>query len=417
VRQEEDSIGKIQLPSDRLYGVRTARCLENLSFSGCTLSQYPELISALAVVKKACALANIEAATIPAELGSMISAQCDRLLSGEFQEHFPVDMLHGGGYIAFNTNINEVLANLANAAAGSGIGTYAPVDPKTHVNCGQSTADVCHTAVRLAIIGSFEKLSSALDLLISSFRRLQTEFAPINTVARTCLQDAMPVSLGESFGAYTAFVERRKQECARAVADLHQINLGGTVIGSGDGADEKYRHNVVQKLSNICQRNLRWRANLYDAAQNIDDLIAVSSQLRILAEGLIKIAKDIRLLSSGPNCGFSELVLPAVQEGSSFFAGKINPVVPETMIQACMQVLGCDRAAAAALEHAELNLNIFEGVAAKNVLDACRMLTAATQLFELKCVSGIRARQDVCQSHAESVMTPSARLAKGVAIT
>jgi aspartate ammonia-lyase len=378
-----------------------------MSFSGQSLSQYPQLIASLAIVKRACAQANIMAGTLPSQLGALIAEQCNRLIGGEYREQFPVDMLHGGGYIAFNTNINEVIANLANIAAGGHAGTYTPIDPKSHVNCGQSTADVCHTAVRLAIIQLFASLQDALQDLGEHFQRLAVELRPVQTIARTCLQDAMPVSLGESFGAYAAFIERRARECRRAVLSLQEINLGGTVIGSGEGADERYRQLVVNELRTLTGLDLNWRANLYDAAQNIDDLILVSSQLRILAEGLIKIAKDIRLLSSGPNCGFSEVVLPAVQEGSSFFAGKINPVVPETLIQACMQVIGCDRAASAALEHAELNLNVFEGVATKNIMDQINMLAAATRLFTNKCISGIAAREETCRRHAQSVPRPT----------
>lgn len=407
MRFEEDSLGKIELPSDCLYGVRTSRCLTNLSFSGYQLSQYPELITSLAEVKTACAQANAEAGDLPQEIADLISQQCDSLIRGLHHDHFPVDMLHGGGYIAFNSNINEVVANLANMSVGKSPGVYSPVDPKLHVNCSQSTADACHTASRIAVLRRAKALIDCLNSLSVTARHLERTLRPVQTIARTCLQDAMTVSLGETFSAFASFLDRRKIALTQATELMKQVNLGGTVIGSGDGASPKYRTVAIDRLNDVTGLNLHARSNLFDAAQNIDDLCGISAQLRLLAEGLIKFAKDLRLMSSGPNCGFGELVLPAVQEGSSFFAGKINPVVPETLIQACMQVLGCDRACSAALEHGELNLNVFEGVATKNILDALRMLTSALQLFSAKCLDGITAQAQTCEKYALSVKQPA----------
>ncbi len=398
-RRESDSFGEIELPSCSLYGARTARCVENTSVGGPKLSDYPELVVALAQVKSACAKANLQAGLMEPQIASLILSATQEIVSGRHHDHFPVDMLHGGGYIGFNTNINEVIANLANISAGGTIGTYTPVHPKHHVNQGQSTADACHTAARLAIIFSAEQLFESLSRLQNEFGSLREKFAPVATVARTCLQDAMPVSVGENFGAWAAFCHRRLQSSREAIQAIHHVNLGGTVIGCGTGADHRYQEVVIDCLSTVTDRQMKRRDNLFDAAQNIDDLANVSAQMRILAEGLIKIAKDIRLLSSGPNCGFGELILPAVQEGSSFFAGKVNPVVPETLIQTAMQVIGNDRAVSASLEHGELNLNVFEGVACKNIIDSQRMLARAIDLFIAKCLEGISVNEQRCQQY------------------
>jgi aspartate ammonia-lyase len=402
-RRECDSFGEIELPSSSLYGARTARCVENTSVGGATLSNYPELVVALAQVKSACATANLQAGLMEPQIASLILNAAQEIISGKYYDHFPVDMLHGGGYIGFNTNINEVVANLANLSAGGAIGTYTPVHAKEHVNQGQSTADACHTAARLAIISSSQPLFSALSRLQTVFDSLQTKFASVATVARTCLQDAMPVKVGENFGASAAFCHRRLQSSREAIQAIHHVNLGGTVIGCGAGADPRYRELVIDCLSAVTDRPMKRRDNLFDAAQNIDDLANVSAQLRILAEGLIKIAKDIRLLSSGPNAGFGELILPAVQEGSSFFAGKVNPIVPETLIQTAMQVIGNDRAVGASLEHGELNLNIFEGIACKNIIDSQRILARALDLFTAKCLDGISVNEERCEQYVTTL--------------
>lgn len=403
VRIENDSFGELELPSDCLYGVRTARCIGNTSVGSAPLSAYPELIRALSVVKRACARANIECGFIDAQTGRLILDACNDVYSGEYDEHFPVDMLHGGGYIGFNININEVLANVANRKAGQTHGRYEPVCPKQHVNLHQSTADSCATAARLAVIEKSESLCRSINRFNECVRLLKERYASTKTVARTCLMDAMPVFMGETFGAWSAFMKRRLSAFQSSVADLHGINLGGTVVGSGTGAEESYRSCVVDFLRESSGRKMFIRSNLYDAAQNIDDLGSVSSQLRLMSDGLLKIASDIRLLASGPHCGFGELKLPAVQEGSSFFPGKVNPVVPETVMQVCMQIAGYDRAVQGALEHGELNLNVFEGLALKNILDALRILDNAINLFTEKCIEGIEVNIERCEEHLSSL--------------
>jgi aspartate ammonia-lyase len=399
-RIEKDLIGERAIPADALYGIHTVRAIENLGFSRRILANYPDYIRALAIVKKAASRANRDAHVIDARRQDAIERACDALIRGEHLAHFPIDMLAGGGSIAVNMNVNEVVANLASEHLGGARGTYQPVHPKTHVNASQSTADVCHTAVRMTISSRWSGLRRVLSQCVATFRKKAEELRPIITVSRTCLQDASPVSLGELFGGHAEVIARRTGELAQSLKALTRINLGGTAIGSGSGASASYRRAILKQLNEVAGQKFTLHPNLYDAAQNIDDLGAVSAQLAMLAEVLIKIAQDLRLLASGPNGGFGEINLPAVQEGSSIFHGKINPVIPETMIQCCFQVLGCERVARLALERGELNLNVFEGAAAANVFDAIEMMARSVALFSDRCVSGITANKKRCKELA-----------------
>jgi aspartate ammonia-lyase len=394
-------LGERAVPADALYGIRTVRAIENLSFSGRILGNYPDYIRALATVKKAAARANRDAHAIDARRQSAIERACDALIRGEHLAQFPIDLLAGGGSIAVNMNVNEVVANLASEYLGGARGTYRPVNPKLHVNASQSTADVCHTAIRrMTVLSRWNGLRRVLARCVAAFRAKAAELRPVITISRTCLQDASRVSLGELFGAHAEAIERRAGELANSVRALARINLGGTAIGSGSGAPAIYRRMIVKRLNQVSGHKLTLRRKLYDAAQNMDDLAAVSAQLAMLAEVLIKVAQDLRLLASGPEGGFGEIILPAVQEGSSFFPGKINPVLPETMLQCCFQVLGCERATRLALERGELNLNVFEGAAATNLFDAIDMMQRSLALFVERCVSGIAANRKRCRELA-----------------
>ena len=403
MRRETDLLGELDVPADALFGIHTIRALNSLNFSNHTLGHYPAYITALAQVKKAAARANRDAAVIPSRLARAIERACDSLIHGDHHDSFPVDLLSGGGEIAVNMNLNEVIANLANEALGARRGDYAPMHPKTHVNASQSTADVCHTAARIAILRMWDDLETALDACAATLRAKAREMAPITTLSRTCLRDAEPTSLGEFLGGQAQALKRRTRELARSIAALRLINLGGTAIGSGRGAPPRYRARVVRYLRDFTGIALRSRANLYDAAQNIDDLGEVAAKLGLLVEVLIKIASDLRLLSSGPEGGFGELNLPAVQEGSSFFPGKINPAVPETMLQCCFQVLGSERTVRLALERGELNLNVFSGAAVVNLFDMITMLKRSVTLFTDNCLTGLTANEERCHTLA----TPS----------
>ncbi len=394
-RVETDSLGRVEVPVDALYGARTARAVDNLSFSGRILGDCTVYLAALGSVKRAAARANREADVLQPEVAAAIEVAASRIADTDMRPHFPVDLLGGGGSIGIHINVNEVVANLANEARGGRRGEYAPVRP-ADVGASQSTADVCHTALRVAILCEWPRLRTTLDALESAISRKAAELAGVETMARTCLRDAMPVSLDVLFGGYAALLTRRTQELQGCIDKLYAVSLGGTVIGTSEGAPVLYRDRVVPVLAEIVGLALVSRECRSDALQNSDDVAAISSQLRLLAEALMKVGADLRLLSSGPRGGFGELELPVVQEGSSFFAGKSNPVVPETVIQCAFQVLGCDRAVQAANEHAELYLNVFDGLAAVNVLDSLRMLTQAVALLDTRCLRELRANVERC---------------------
>jgi len=399
-RVERDLLGELEIDAAALYGVHTARAVQSLSFSGRRLADYPRYLHALVAVKQAAARANRDAGVLDSGLAGAIENACAALRAGRHQNQFPVDLLAGGGGIAVNMNVNEVIANLANEALGGARGVYEPVHPKLHVNASQSTADVCHSATRLAILDHWTDLHRALKGCGAAVRAKADALRPVMTMSRTCLRDGFAVSLGDLFGGFAAAIERRTAELDRAVQAFRQVNLGGTVIGSGTGAPPAYCAVVVHHLSEIAGTQLTRRANLYDAAQNIDDLAAVSAQAALLASVLIKVAQDLRLLASGPAGGFGEIDLPAVQEGSSFFPGQINPVVPETVLQCCFQVLACDRAVQLSCARGELYLNVFEGLAAVNLFDALAMLTGAVPLL-VRCVTGLTANEERCRELAE----------------
>lgn len=404
VRVESDIFGELEIPREALFGVNTQRTVQNLSFSGRTLSKYPEYIQTLCLVKKAAATANVEAGILSEEVYNAISFACTEISSGIHNGHFPVDMLHGGGGIGVNMNINEVIANVANEYLGGERGTYSPVHHVEHVNASQSTSDVCHTSIRMAILVSYQSLKRQIESLIEAIEDKVVEFQEVTTISRTCLQDGIRIKVGESFSGYAAGFKRCSIGIADSMNALYQVNLGGTVIGSGRGAPVTYRDVVVERLSDISGLPLKLRANLFDAAKNIDDLARVSGELRIFASSLIKMAKDFRLLSSGPEAGFAEFQLPAIQAGSSFFPGKVNPVLPETLIQCGFQIIACDRAVQATLEHGELDLNVFEGAAGANLLEAMKMLECTLMNFTSGCIRGMELNRQRCEELSNSII-------------
>jgi aspartate ammonia-lyase len=399
-RVERDALGELALPAEALYGIHTARALQSLSVSRRSLGSCTPYVRALAAVKGAAARANADAGVLSAEIAHAIDLASSRISCGALDHALVADLLSGGGSIAVHMNMAEVIANVASESLGGRRGEYALVHPKRHVNASQSTADVCHTALRLAILEQSSSLLTALKELAASFDAKVRELGHVPTLARTCLQDALPTTLALLFSGHTALVRRRAAELLHSLEGLHSVALGGTVLGSGDGAPAGYRERVVPLLAARTGVALRAHPAPFDLLQNGDDLGAVSAQLALLAQGLAKIAEDLRLLGSGPRGGFGEITLPHLQEGSSFFANKSNPLVPETLLHACFQTLGCDRAVQAALAHAELHLNVFDGLAALNVLDALELLSHAVARFNEGCVRGLVANEARCRELA-----------------
>jgi len=390
-RTENDFLGPVKVPAGVLYGGQTQRALNNFPLAGeRSIGHYPTLIQALLQVKWAAAEANQQAHFLDKRVAQAIIQSADDLSEENACQHFPVHRLHGGGGTSANMNANEVLANASEERLGGQRGEYRWVHPNDHVNLHQSSNDVYPTACRMGVISQWPHLSGALERLRQTFQDKALQFCQAPRIARTCLQDAVPVTFGDLFGSYEALLDRSHGRIAQAVEVLHTINLGGTIVGRAVDVPDSYRNRIVPALQ-VVTRDIAYHEvrNLFDAAQNPDDLVAVSSALELLAKSMIKIAKDLRLLSSGPETGLGEIRLPAVQPGSSIMPGKVNPVIPEFVIQSSFQVVGNHTACSAALDHGELDLNVWESVTVFNILDSMQLLSNATIMLAKLCVQEI----------------------------
>ncbi len=377
-----------------LYGEQTKLTVENMSFSGRELNDYPEYIVNAAKVKKACAIANYTVGDLEIGVFKAINSACNALIEGQYPGQFPVDVFHGGGGIGINMNLNEVIAGIAGGK----------VDPIEHVNRSQSTSDVCHTAMRMTVDEMLKTLLKEVEFMQEVLKEKADEFEKVDTIARTCFQDGMRVSSGAIFAATASAVSRRYKSLVKISKEMRSINLGWTVIGSGIGASDAYREIIIDELRGITGKDFAWSENLYDAAEYPDDLADVSAEIRVISEIMAKLARDLRLLSSGPEAGFKEIVLPAVQKGSSFFPGKVNPVVPETMIQCSMLITGSDNVIQSCVGAGEIHLNLWEDMMGFLLMDSIRRLTKALQLFREHCLKEIRLNEENCRKYANSSM-------------
>jgi len=377
---------------EKLYGKQTELTIRNMSFSGTSLSEYPEYIANAARVKKACAAANLKVGGLTEDQARAIENACDILISGGYTEQFPIDVYHGGGGIGINMNLNEVLASLA----GDGI------EAVNHVNMSQSTSDLCHTALRMTLWELGDGLLYQLWHMKESLDKKAEEFSNIQTIARTCWQDGMRVSLSKVFEGAASAVAARYKTLTRAIEEMRLVNIGWTVIGSGTGAGDGYRKYILQELAAVTGKGFQWCEDPYCAAQYPTDLAQLSAEVRMIAEILCKLAEDIRLLSSGPETGLGEISVPPVQAGSSFFPGKVNPVIPETMMQCTMLIEGNDSIIQNAMGKGEIHLNLWEEMMGFLLMDNISRLTKMISLFGTKCVDGITANKEVCESYANS---------------
>lgn len=414
-RTEHDLIGDLEVPADALYGIQTQRSIENFPLKGeKPLSAYPELIIAMLQVKKAAALANIKAGDLDGDLGKALINTIDELLADYPDDQFPVHSFHGGGAISTNMNVNEVVANSTNRLSfQKALGSYSPIHPNDHVNLNQSTNDVVATACHLAILKKWEGLEKALDELSREFDRQGKKWQDVLKISRTCLQDAVEISFKEFFSGYSAFTDRNIERLRGAASGLCHVNLGGNIIGRRGDTSDAYFDTVIESLQTVMgTKRFQRNPNLFDGSQNIDDMTHVASQLDILARGLVKIAKDFRLMSSGPMTGFGEITLPGVQPGSSAMPGKINPSVPEFLIQCCFQAVGRCCSARMALDHGELDLNVWESVVIINVLDAMACLENGIRIFTTLCLAGIQVNLAINEKNINTIIPLLIRLKK-----
>jgi aspartate ammonia-lyase len=408
-RLERDALGPRAIPAGARYGIHTLRAVEALGISRHRLGDQPDLVKALGEVKQAAARANGDAGALSAGPSRAIDRAAARLAANEpeLNDDLIADLLSGGGSIAVHMNVNEVLANVANESLGRPLGAYDPITPKAHVGASQSTADVCHTASRLAILAGLERLDAILEQTIHSLADVVRRMDGTDTLARTCLQDAMVAPAGLIFDGTLAALTRRRASLARAAEPLSGVVLGGTVIGTGAGAPVLYRERVVPHLCEVTGRNLFLHPHRASALQHSDDLVAVAAELAGIAHVATKLAQDIRLLSSGPEGGFAEVIVPHVLEGSSFFGDKRNPVIAETMMVGAMQVIGHEAAVRAASSRAELHLQVFDNVAVVNVLDATAILATSLERFDQACLRGVTVDHQRA-AHLAATVTPPA---------
>jgi aspartate ammonia-lyase len=389
-REERDSLGTFIVPADALYGVQTARALDNFPISG--FRAFPALIEAIVIVKKAAALTNRDLGRLDTTRADAIAHAADEILNGQYRDQFVVDAFQAGAGTSFNMNANEVLANRANERLQVERGDYKTgVHPNDHVNMAQSTNDVFPTAMRLAGLMLAKPLAEQIARCATAFEAKAQEFNGILKSGRTHLQDAVPIRLGQEFGAYGKALRRAYAQVEAAADDLSEIGIGGTAVGTGLNAGPEYRAIVVRYLSELTGFILLPAEDPIHLMQSQAAIGEFSSSLRGLVLELIRIANDLRLLSSGPRTGIGEIILPPVQPGSSIMPGKVNPVMAEMLNMVCFQVLGCDTAIAYAVQAGQIDLNVMMPVMAWNMLLSETILTNALRVFTDKCVSGIQA--------------------------
>lgn len=378
-RIERDSLGERQVPAEAYYGIETLRGKENFEITKRGICR--QLIKALAIVKKAAAKANIDAGNISEKVGKAIMLACDEILNGRLHGQFVTDLIQGGAGTSINMNANEVIANRANELLGGRKGDYDFVHPNDHVNFGQSTSDVIQTAGKIAVVKQLKKLQVELKKLYNSYLDKAEEFKDVIKTGRTHLQEALPITLGQEFYAYASALNRDIKRIDTAIDALLEVNLGGTAIGTGLNANEKYCKKVILHLSKFSGEDVRIAKNLIDATRNLDAFGYASSMLKLLAIDLSKTASDLRLMaSSGPN-GFNEIILPNVQPGSSIMPGKFNPVIPEVVNQVCFYVMGLDVTVTKAIEAGQLELNVFEPLILMSLFEEITTLRRAARTF------------------------------------
>jgi len=400
-RIERDSLGEKEVPADAYYGVHTVRSLENFQISGRRF-QY-EWISAIALLKHACAEANLELGLLDKENAGAILKACDEVISGRFSSEFPLDIFQAGSGTSMNMNVNEVIANRASELI-SGSREKREVHPNDHVNMGQSTNDIIPSSIRVASVLLIPSLLDALHSLSSSLDNKSLEFSGVMKSGRTHLQDAVPMTLGQEFGAYAAAVSKAITRIGMAADFLLALSIGGNAVGTGINTRPEFRSLALKHLNKKAGRPFRQPSSGIEATQFMTDLAGMSFSLVCLSVDLGKIANDLRLLGSGPKTGFNEISLPPVEPGSSIMPGKVNPSICEAVNMACMQVQGNGLAISNAASAGQLELNTHMPVIGHNLIESLKMLTGAARALDAKCVRGIVANRERCAWYFENSM-------------
>jgi aspartate ammonia-lyase len=402
-REEHDSLGNVRVPANALYGAQTLRALENYPISGRTA--HPPLVRAYLRIKSAAAVANFDSKVLSEENSKLIRAAIDELLSipeTEWSEIFPVDPYQAGAGTSQNMNINEAVANVANRIAGKPLGSYAPIHPNDHVNRSQSTNDSFPTAMRLAILDSSKALSDELTRLSKAFKDKADQWKMIPKSARTHLQDAVPMTLGQEFNAYCVTTEKCMDWIEEGRDGLRELGIGGSAAGTGLTVPAKYTDKIIEELQKLTGEKLRRAKNLCEAMQSQSPVTYYSSMLRLVAIELTRICNDLRLMASGPLTGLAEILLPAVQPGSSIMPGKVNPSILEMCNQTWFSVLGYDQTVAYCGQAGQLELNVMMPMMAYSMLEATKVATNSIRVLRQKCVEGLEPNEERLRRYFES---------------
>ena len=395
MRIEHDFLGDLEVPDDVYYGVQTMRAIENFYITGQKLD--PDFIKALAQVKKAAALANMDTGRLPHEIGDVLVQAADEIIAGGHIEQFPVDPIQGGAGTSINMNMNEVLCNRALELHGDPKGRYDIISPNNHANMAQSTNDAFPTGIKVCLSAKGAVFLAALDRLAMELEKKATAYRAILKMGRTHLQDAVPITLGQEMGSYASAVRRSMRRIRYVLRHIHTINMGGTAVGTGLNAEPAYIKAVAKRLSEITGEQYRTSQNIIDATNNTDAFADFSSALKNAALVLIKLANDFRLMASGPRCGLNELHLPMRQPGSSIMPGKVNPVIAEVLDQACYQVIAGDLAVTLGVENGQFELNVMEPVMAFNMFNSLNYITRAVDTFVDKLLVDLKPNVEQCQ--------------------
>lgn len=396
---EKDTLGDIKIPFNAYFGAQTSRAVENFPISG--LKLHPVFIESYVLIKKAAAQANAELGFLDKKIAKAIISASNEILSGKLREHFAVDVYQAGAGTSFNMNTNEVIANRAIEVLGGKKGDYHLVNPNDHVNMSQSTNDTFPSAMRISSLLMLKKLLPVIKKFEKTLRKKTVEFNSVIKSGRTHLQDASPIMLGQEFSGYAENVRKHYELIFNTQKNLSSLGLGGTAVGTGLNTHVKYSSLVLKKLSLLTGLKLKPAGNYFEAMQSMQPFTGLSSSLRNFAGDLTRIANDIRLIASGPTTGFGEIILPAVQPGSSIMPGKINPSMAEMMNMVCFQVMGNDLTVTLASQAGQLELNVMMPVIAYNILWSMDILINGLREFDKRCVSGIKADKKKCREYAE----------------
>ena len=399
-RIEKDSLGEKEVPANAYYGIQSLRAKENFNITKTTM--HKELIKALAQVKKAAFLANNDAKLINDEITEASIKACDELYKGKFNKHIIVDQIQGGAGTSMNMNINEIIANRGNEILNKELGKYDPIHPNDHCNFGQSTNDVVPTAGKIASLNLTKGLIEELKQLIKELEIKEEKFKDIVKMGRTHLQDAIPITFGQQISAYKDVLKRDLERLKEATKGLKVVNMGATAVGTGLNASIDYMNIIAKRLNEVTNEKYTITPNLIDGTRNLDGFLQLSASLKILAVNLSKTANDFRMMASGPTAGLNEIYLPKKQPGSSIMPGKVNPVIPEVLNQVCFQVLGNDLVITKAAEAGQLELNVFEPVLFKNLLESLDILTQGIKTFKDNAIKDLEVNEKACRLYVEN---------------